>query len=102
MGVPQCHVRNLEHLQPRNMIIRNIFLTLFFHTCQACNSAGSFFPYPNCGLDLGLDSVTTVFNGKESKPHTYPWMVFVCAGASTNNQGGITCNESCGGSLISP
>ena len=29
-------------------------------------------------------------------------MVFVCAGASTNNQGGITCNESCGGSLISP
>ena len=29
-------------------------------------------------------------------------MVFVCGGVSTNNQGGITCNESCGGSIISP
>ena len=59
--------------------------------------------YPGCGLELDMEVVGTVSNGKETKPHQYPWMVFICARYEFDNETGKSwCGESCGGSLITP
>ena len=57
--------------------------------------------YPGCGYDLSQTVVGTVMNGNETKPHQYPWMVFVC-GQARVNENGLRCGEACGGTLISP
>ena len=58
--------------------------------------------FPGCGHDLSQTVVPTVMNGTETKPHQYPWMVFICGQASVNENGEIECGEACGGTLISP
>ena len=57
--------------------------------------------YPGCGYDLGQTVVEMVMNGNETKPHQYPWMVYICAQAKIEN-GGLKCTEACGGTLLSP
>ena len=65
-------------------------------------SLSSDLSYPGCGHDLGQTVVGTVLNGREAKPHQYPWMVFICGQANIDENGQIECGEACGGTLISP
>ena len=43
-----------------------------------------------------------MMDGNETKPHQYPWMVFICGQAKVDENGEIKCGEACGGTLISP
>ena len=65
-------------------------------------SSSSELSYPGCGYDLRQTVVGTVMNGKETNPHQYPWMVFICGQAKIDENGKIKCGEACGGTLISP
>ena len=58
--------------------------------------------YPGCGYDFGQMVVETVVDGNETKPHQYPWMVFICGQAEIDENGEVKCGEACGGTLISP
>ena len=54
--------------------------------------------FDGCGKDNSLIAQETVWNGKETKPHQFPWMAYI--GISNNED--FTEFRSCGGSLISP
>ena len=58
-------------------------------------------PY-KCGFE-NVDMVGTVIgvNATMTRPHQYPWMVYVATCSLTDN-GNLECQEACGGSLISP
>ena len=52
------------------------------------------------GFYLGDFTEETVMNGKETLPHQYPWMVFVCGKSYIDSEDALVCNECCGGSFI--
>ena len=85
-----------------------ISILLFLHNLQELLSSDG---YPGCGIDLRQKTVGTVRNGKVTKPHQYPWMVFVCGHYEEefveDSNGNIIdvrikCGEACGGTMIAP
>ena len=74
-----------------------LVVSIFYHR----GNSSSDLPYPGCGYDLSQTLVGTVMNGTETRPHQYPWMVFVCGQANIDENGEIKCGEACGGTLIS-
>ena len=93
------------------MIVKNIpivFILTSIKSCWTCKpkncevhptstvSQGS----KDYGFLLGNFTEETIMNGRESIPHLYPWMVFVCGKAYIDSAGELQCKEACGGTLI--
>ena len=87
-----------NHTNVDDKMVKKLLVTLFI--IISIKTGWTFEISNDYGFPIGDFTEELVWNGTETMPHQYPWMVFVCGKSILDSVGRLQCNETCGGTLI--